>query len=478
METKKVQLLIIGGGPGGYAAAFRAADLGVNVTLVEKHETLGGVCLNVGCIPSKALLHVAEAAETIKHASLFGLETKDTFKVNTKKLVAWKQEILKKLTGGLKQMAALRKVEYIIGEAEFLNDAAVTVKTKTGVMKIEYDKCIIACGSRNRKLPDDENLPLKFWYSTEALEVERIPSKLLIIGGGVIGLEMGTFYSSLGSEVTILQRTSRLLPMVDKDLMNIFLKANSDRFKKIYYEHGTKEITMKGKDKKFTVEFENLKNKETFKEQFDNIVVSIGRIPNSDRLSLEKTCVRVDERGFIITNELLQTSCEKIYAIGDIIGNPMLAHKSTYEGRIVAEIIAGENVFRDKERIIPSVVYTSPEIAWAGLTEQECVEQKIKFQKGELPWMASGKALTAEAALGKTKLIFDEKGYIIGGGIVGKHADDLISEILLAIEMKAHIKDITMTVHPHPTLSETIALSAEIAEGTVTDYYVPKILKK
>lgn len=461
-------VLVIGAGPGGYTAAFRAADLGLNVALVERFEALGGVCLNVGCIPSKALLHTAavidEAAAMEKHGVSFGAPV-----IDIDKLRSFKDGVVKKLTGGLAGMARQRKVEVIRGLAEFSGSHEVKIKTGDGERLLTFKNAIVAVGSRSLELP---NMPWgdpRLMDSTAALTLEDIPGRLLVVGGGIIGLEMACVYDALGSEVTVVELTPGLMPGCDTDLVRPLERRIKKRYKAIHLE--TRVTGVDVADDALVAHFEG---KHNGTEKFDRVLVAVGRSPNGKRVNAEAAGIEVDERGFIAVDKQMRTNVPHIFAIGDVVGQPMLAHKATHEGKVAAEVCAGENSAFDA-RVIPSVAYTDPEIAWVGMTEAEAKESGMDFGVGKFPWAASGRALGNDRTEGFTKLLFDRKtSRIIGAGIAGPHAGDLIAECALAIEMGAEAEDIGLTVHPHPTLSETVALAAEVFEGTVTDLYIPK----
>jgi dihydrolipoamide dehydrogenase len=470
-------LLIIGSGPGGYTAAFRAADLGLDVTLIEKYDALGGVCLNVGCIPSKALLHsaavISEAREMEKHGISFGKPT-----IDLDKLRSFKESVIGKLTGGLASMAKARKVKVVNGYAKFTSANTVAIENNGQTSTMSFDKAIIAAGSRVTIFPMFETDDPRVIDSTGALELREIPNSMLIVGGGIIGLEMATVYSELGTDVTIVEFMPQIIPGADKDLVAPLQKRMKSLLKQIMTN--TKVESIEPQDKGIKVNFSaagdgSAKNGSTPKPQvFDYVLVATGRRPNGDLIDADKAGVVVDEKGFIATDAQMRTNVEHIHAIGDIVGQPMLAHKATHEAKVAAEVCAGQKSGFDAS-VIPSVAYTDPEVAWVGLTETEAKAQKITYETGVFPWAASGRAIGNDRTEGKTKLIFDPKTHrILGGGIVGQSAGDLISEIALAIEMGADASDISLTIHPHPTLSESIAMAAEVYEGTITDLYIPK----
>lgn len=463
------QVLVLGSGPGGYTAAFRAADLGRQVVLVEKDATLGGVCLNVGCIPSKALLHAAkvidEAASFGSHGLTFGKP-----EIDLDKLRHWKDSVVGRLVGGLATMADQRKVEVVRGTGRFLSPHELEVEGPDGRKTISFESAIIAVGSRNIQLPFVPHNDPRVWDSTAAQTIGSVPERLLIVGGGIIGLEMATVYHSLGSKITVVELLDRLMPGADKDIVQVYKKHVAARYENIYLK--TKLTGMEATDKGLKVTFEG--GKAPAEDLFDAALVSVGRRPNGREVNAEAAGVFVDERGFIPANAQLRTNVEHIFAIGDVVGQPMLAHKAVHEGKVAAEVIAGHRSSFDA-RVIPSVAYTDPEVAWVGLTEEEAKAQGVAYEKGSFPWAASGRSLAMDNTAGRTKLLFDkESGRVLGAGIVGPHAGDLIAEAALAIEMGCDAQDIGLTVHPHPTLSETVAFAAEAFEGTLTDLYIPK----
>jgi len=463
--THSAQLVVIGSGPGGYTAAFRAADLGLDVILVEKDPYLGGVCLNVGCIPSKALLHAAkvidDAAAMADHGVVFGPP-----KIEADKLVDWKNKVVGRLTGGLAQLAKQRKVRVITAYAKFRS--ANRLELDNGET-IAFRNCIIAAGSEPLMLPDLPDDP-RIVDSTGALEVHPLPESLLVVGGGIIGLEMACVYAALGVEVSVVELMDSLMPGTDKDLLRPFLKVVKPRYEKIMTS--TKVTGMGATDAGIEVAFEGKDAPES--AVYERVLVAIGRRANGDKLDAAKAGVDVDERGLIAVDKQMRTNVPHIFAIGDLAGGPMLAHKATHEARVAAEVAAGEKSFFDA-RVIPSVAYTDPEVAWIGLTEIEAKEKGTDYAVAKIPWAASGRALSLGRDEGFTKLLFDKKtDRVLGGAIVGPNAGDLIAEIGLAIEMGADAADIGLTIHPHPTLSETVAFAAEAYEGTITDLYMPK----
>ena len=469
-SDEEYDVAVLGSGPGGYTAAFRAADLGLKVVLIERYTTIGGVCLNVGCIPSKALLHTAkvitDAEDTASHGVSFSQP-----KIDLDQLRNWKSnKVVKKLTMGLSQMAKQRDVKVIEGEGKFVSPNQITVNLNDGVKKIiGFKSAIIAAGSQSSKIPntpDDERI----MDSTGALELKDIPKKLLIIGGGIIGLEMGTVYEALGSEVSVVELSDGLIQGCDRDIVKPLHRRMEKRFKNIWLK--TKVTNIETIKEGVVVYFEGDDVPE--KLTFDRVLVAVGRKPNGHKIDAEKAGVKVDEHGFIDVDKQMKTNVDHIYAIGDIVGQPMLAHKATHEGKVAAEVIAGEKV-EFQAMTIPSVAYTDPEIAWAGITEDEAKLKEIEIEKAVFPWAASGRAISTNRTEGMTKLIFDKKtNRIIGAGIVGTNAGELIAETVLSIEMGADAHDIGLSIHPHPTLSESVAMASEIKEGSITDLYIKK----
>jgi dihydrolipoamide dehydrogenase len=463
--THTTNLVVIGAGPGGYTAAFRAADLGVDVILVERWPVLGGVCLNVGCIPSKALLHAAkiidEAAAMADHGVVFGEP-----QIDADKLRGWKDEVIGKLTGGLKTMAKQRKVRVLSGVAKFDSPNRLRLDNEE---TIDFKNCIIAAGSEPLMLPGLPDDP-RIVDSTGALELTSIPKKMLVVGGGIIGLEMACVYSALGADVSVVELTDSLMPGTDPDLLRPFLKIVKKRYEAIMVS--TKVTGMRATVPGIEVSFDG--DKAPSIGVYDRVLVAVGRRANGDKLDAEKAGVAVDHRGIIEVDKQMRTNVSHIFAIGDLAGGPMLAHKATHEAKVAAEVIAGEKSYFDA-RSIPSVAYTDPEIAWVGLTELQAKAEGIDYEKAQFPWAASGRALSIGRPEGFTKLLFDRKtDRVLGGAIVGPNAGDLISEICLAVEMGADASDISLTIHPHPTLSETVAFASEAFEGTLTDLYIPK----
>jgi len=463
-------VVVIGAGPGGYTAAFRAADLGLKVVLVERWDMLGGVCLNVGCIPSKALLHAAkvisETEEMKGHGIVFAKP-----KIDLKKLRDWKENVVGKLVGGLSGLAKARKVTVVHGEGKFDGPHMLTVAGKDGAKTISFDKAIIAAGSEAVHLPFIPHDDPRVMDSTGALELEEIPKKMLVIGGGIIGLEMATVYQALGAEITVVELLDELMAGADPDLVRPWRKVNGSKYKDILLE--TKVTDVKAQKNGLKVTFED-KAGESSSKTYDRILVAVGRTPNGGKLNAEAAGVAVDERGFIAVDKTMRTNVPHIFAIGDLVGQPMLAHKAVHEAKVAAEICAGHKSAFDA-KVIPSVAYTDPEVAWVGLTELEAKEQGIKIEKGVFPWAASGRSLANGRDEGMTKVLFDpETNRIVGAGIVGTSAGDLIAEAGLAIEMGADAHDIALTIHPHPTLSETVAMATEMFDGTITDLMPPK----
>jgi dihydrolipoamide dehydrogenase len=465
-------MLVLGAGPGGYSAAFRAADLGMKTVLVERYATLGGVCLNVGCIPSKALLHVAGVMDEVSHFADLGVDFGKP-KLDLKKLLGYKNKVVGKLTGGLAAMAKMRKVTVVRGYGSFADPHHVTVEEtggaaqeKTGKSQtIRFKHCIIAAGSQAVRLPFLPDDP-RIVDSTGALELRGVPKRLLVIGGGIIGLEMGTVYSTLGARMDVVEMLDGLMPGADRDLVRVWQKMNTPRFDNIMLKTKTTgaEATKDG----ILVRFEG-EGAPKEPQVYDLVLQAVGRSPNGRKIGADKAGVTVNERGFIPVDIQMRTNVPHIFAIGDVVGQPMLAHKAVHEAHVAAEVAAGEKAAFDA-RVIPSVAYTDPEIAWVGLTEDEAKAQGVKLKKGLFPWTASGRAIANGRDDGFTKLLFDEQSHrIVGGGIVGTHAGDLISEVALAIEMGADEVDIGKTIHPHPTLGESIGMAAEIAHGTCTD---------
>jgi len=463
------EVVVLGAGPGGYTAAFRAADLGKKVILVERYEVLGGVCLNVGCIPSKALLHTAQIINEASHMQANGV-TFGKPKIDLKGINAFKSRVVGKLTGGLSGLARQRKVTVVHGVAEFIDQNNLQVTRDGKSSRISFEHCIIAAGSQATQIPSFPNDDARLMDSTGALELSDIPRKLLIVGGGIIGLEMATVYDALGSEITVVEFMDSLIPGCDKDLVRGLTKIISKRYKAIHLKTRVSEI--KAQKNGLKVSFEG--DKAPAPALFDKVLVAVGRRPNGHHIGADKAGISVDDSGFIPVDKQMRTNVANIFAIGDIVGNPMLAHKATHEGKVAAEVIAGMKSYFEP-LTIPSVAYIDPEVAWMGLSESEAKEQGIEFEKGAFPWAASGRSLGIDRDEGLTKVLFDkESKRIIGAGIVGPNAGELIAEAVLALEMGADAEDIGLTIHPHPTLSETFNFAAEMAEGTITDLYLPR----
>lgn len=462
-EQDSEDLVIIGAGPAGYSAAFRAADLGRKVVLIERYSTLGGVCLNVGCIPSKALLHVSEVIHAAHSLSATGVSFAKP-EVDLEALRSHKQGVIDKLTGGLAGMAKMRKVRVLQGVAQLQGAHELLLKSASGEEKIKFKQLIIAAGSQSVKLPflpEDERII----DSTGALALKDIPKKMLVIGGGIIGLEMATVYATLGSDIDIVEMADTLMAGADKDLVKVWQKRNHAAFNRIMLN--TKTTAAQAKEDGIYVSFEG-ENAPDAPQRYDRVLVAVGRSPNGKKLNLEAAGVQVDERGFIPVDKQMRTNQAHIFAIGDIVGQPMLAHKGVHEAHVAAEAACGEKRYFDA-RVIPSVAYTSPEVAWVGMTEAQAQKSGIKIEKAVFPWAASGRAIANGCENGFTKLLMDEQHRVIGGAIVGPNAGDMIGEIALAIEMQADVEDIALTIHPHPTLGESIGMAAEVAKGCCTD---------
>jgi dihydrolipoamide dehydrogenase len=466
--NRSTQLLVLGAGPGGYTAAFRAADLGLQVTLVERWPSLGGVCLNVGCIPSKALLHAAKVIEDAdamsEHGISFGAPA-----IDLERLRAWKGSVVKKLTGGLRVLAKQRKVDVVQGAGRFVSPNVLEVMGNSGSERIRFDQCIIAAGSEAIRLP---GLPAdqRIMDSTDALELPEFSGKLLVVGGGIIGLEMACVYDALGSKVSVVELTSQLMPGCDPDLVRPLERRIRARYEQILL--GTKVAKVESLPEGLRVTFEG--EKAPAPQVFDRVLVAVGRVPNGKAIGADVAGVKVSERGFIPVDKQMRTNVPHIFAIGDIASMPMLAHKAMHEAKVAAEVAAGEKRAFDA-RAIPSVAYTDPEIAWVGLTETEAKANGIAFKKGSFPWVASGRSLSIGRDEGLTKLLFDPETHrVLGGGIVGTNAGELISEVALAVETGCDAADVGLTIHPHPTLSETVAAAADAFEGTLTDLFIPK----
>ena len=469
----KTQVVVLGSGPGGYSAAFRAADLGQDVVLIERYSTLGGVCLNVGCIPSKALLHMTKHIEEAKNLAAEGIEFGEP-KIDLEKMRKHKEKVVGQLTGGLGQMSKMRKVKIVNGYGKFTGSNTIEVEGDDGNTTVEFDNAIIAAGSQAIKLPfiphDDERV----WDSTDALELKEIPKKMLLLGGGIIALEMGQVYASLGSKVDVVEMTDQLVPPADADIIKNFNKQIKGRFENVMLN--TKATNVEAKKDGVYVTFEG-KNAPEKPVKYDVVLVAVGRAPNGNKIDADKAGVKVDDRGFINVDSQMRTNVGHIFAIGDIVGQPMLAHKAVHESHVAAEVIAGKKHFFEP-KVIPSIMYTDPEVAWAGVTEKEAKEKGIEYDAVTFPWSASGRAIASNAQQGMTKLIFDKNNRIIGGAMCGSNAGELLGEVCLAIEMGCDAEDIALTVHAHPTLHESVGLAAEIQEGSITDMPNPKAKKK
>ncbi len=470
----QTEVLVLGAGPGGYTAAFRAADLGKQVVLVERYPSLGGVCLNVGCIPSKALLHVAKVITEADEAAHTGI-TFGKPAIDIDKLRAWKSAVVGKLTKGLSGLAKQRKVQVVTGRGEFSSPHTLRVETAEGVKTIAFENCIIAAGSSVARIPGFPYDDKRIIDSTGALELANIPKRLLVVGGGIIGLEMATVYDALGSKITVVELMDALIPGADQDIVKVLQKRISKRYEKIHLRTKVSHIEALKEGLKVTFDAAGTLSTDTF----DAILMAVGRRPNGRDIKVDAAGVTVNERGFIPVDKQMRTNVPHIYAIGDICGEPMLAHKATHEAKIAAEVIAGHKAFFDA-RTIPSVAYTDPEIAWMGLTETQAKAQGIEYDKAAFPWAASGRALSTGRDDGMTKVLFDKTTRrVLGAAIVGVNAGELIAETVLALEMGADAADLCLTIHPHPTLSETVAFAAEMAEGSITDlYFPPRTLRK
>jgi len=463
----KTQVVVIGSGPGGYTAAFRAADLGKKVVLIERYESLGGVCLNVGCIPSKALLHTAEIINEAAEAEHFGV-TFNKPEISIEGVRKNKNDVVAKLTGGIKALAKARKVQVVTGYGKFIANNQIAIKDSNDI--IEFEQCIIAAGSRVTKIPAFPFDDPRVMDSTDALDLEDVPKRLLIVGGGIIGLEMATVYEALGSEITVVERSNQLIASADKDIVAPLFKRIKKRYANIFLNTGV--TTMETQNDGIKVGFEG-KGAPEF-DLFDKVLVSIGRTPNGKLIDCEKAGVTVDDWGFIKVDKQMKTNVQNIYAIGDIVGQPMLAHKAVHEAKVAAEVICGHKSGFDA-LTIPSVAYTDPEVAWTGKTEKQLKDEGIAYEIGKFPWAASGRSLSIGRSEGISKALFDKTTHrIIGMGICGTNAGELIAEPTLAIEMGCTMSDIALTIHAHPTLSETTAFAVEMAEGTITDLLPPK----
>ncbi|MDO6568294.1 dihydrolipoyl dehydrogenase [Alteromonas sp. 1_MG-2023] len=472
MSEIKTQLVVLGGGPGGYSAAFRAADLGIETVIVDSREVLGGVCLNVGCIPSKALLHVAKVMKEAKHLASHGVTFGEP-KIDLDKIREYKDSVVKQLTNGLGGMSKMRKTKHVKGYGKFTGANTLEVKNGDEVTTITFEKAIIAAGSEPVSLPfipeDDRIID-----STGALEMKDIPEKMLVLGGGIIGLEMGTVYEALGSKIDVVEFLDQLIPAADKDIMKVFMKDYKEKFN-IMLE--TKVTAVEAKEDGLYVTFEG-KNAPSEQVRYDKVLVAVGRRPNGKMVGADTAGVNVDDRGFINVDKQMRTNVEHIFAIGDLVGQPMLAHKAVHEGHVAAEVIAGQKHYFDP-RGIPSVAYTEPEVAWVGVTEKEAKEQGLSYETAVFPWAASGRAIASDATNGMTKMIFEkDTGRVLGGAMVGTNAGEMLGEIGLAVEMGADAEDVALTIHAHPTLNESIGLASEIFEGSITDLPNAKAKKK
>ena len=469
----KAQVVVVGSGPAGYSAAFRCADLGLDTVLIEKYSTLGGVCLNVGCIPSKALLHVAKVIEEAKamaeHGVIFGEPQTDINKIRL-----WKDKVITQLTGGLGGMAKMRKVNVVNGYGKFTGPNSIVVEGADGQTTVTFDNAIIAAGSRPIKLPFIPHEDPRIWDSTDALELKEVPKKLLVMGGGIIGLEMGTVYHALGSDVDVVEMFDQVIPAADKDIIKVFTKRISKKFNLMLE---TKVTAVEAKEDGIYVSMEG-KKAPAEPTRYDAVLVAIGRVPNGKLIDAEKAGINVDERGFINVDKQLRTNVAHIHAIGDVVGQPMLAHKGVHEGHVAAEVISGKKHYFDP-KVIPSIAYTEPEVAWVGKTEKEAKAEGINYEVATFPWAASGRAIASDCADGMTKMIFDKDTHrVIGGAIVGTNGGELLGEIGLAIEMGCDAEDIALTIHAHPTLHESIGLAAEVFEGSITDLPNAKAVKR
>ncbi|HGJ5863106.1 MAG TPA: dihydrolipoyl dehydrogenase [Arsenophonus nasoniae] len=474
MSTEiKTQVVVLGAGPAGYSAAFRCADLGLETVLVERYATLGGVCLNVGCIPSKALLHVAKVIEEAKalaaHGIVFGEPKTDIDKVRL-----WKEKVIGQLTTGLAGMAKGRKVKVVNGLGKFTGANTLVVEGEKEVTTINFDNAIIAAGSRPIQLPFIPHDDPRVWDSTDALQLKKVPKRMLVMGGGIIGLEMGTVYHALGSEIDVVEMFDQVIPAADKDIVKLFTKQISKKFNLMLE---TKVTAVEAKKDGIYVTMEG-KKAPAKPQRYDAVLVAIGRVPNGKLIDAGRAGVEVDESGFIHTDKQMRTNVPHIYAIGDIVGQPMLAHKGVHEGHVAAEVISGLKHYFDP-KVIPSIAYTEPEVAWVGLTEKEAKEKGISYEVATFPWAASGRAIASDCSEGMTKLIFDKETHrVIGGVVVGVNGGELLGEIGLAIEMGCDAEDIALTIHAHPTLYESIGMAAEVFEGSITDLPNPKAKKK
>ena len=469
MTELETEVLVLGGGPGGYTAAFRAADLGKKVTLVERYPVIGGVCLNVGCIPSKALLHMAQIIHEVDEVEHHGISYgKPSFDLD--KIRKWKESVTQTLNTGLAGLIKQRKITLVHGVGSFDSANSLIVETDKGSQKINFQSAVIAAGSQATKIPVFPNDDPRLWDSTDALNLQEIPKKLLIVGGGIIGLEMATVYHALGSEISVVELMDQIIPGCDADLVRPLQKRIKKQYKNIWLETKVEEIKALKKGLKVTFSGGSAPESETF----DAVLVAVGRRPNGLKIDADKAGVNVDEMGFINVNKQQQTNVAHIFAIGDIAGNPMLAHKAVHEGKVAAEVISGIKAGFDA-LTIPAVAYTDPEVTWMGLTENQAKQDGIEYEKASFPWAASGRSLSLGRNEGLTKILCDkETGRILGAGMVGPNAGELIAEAVLALEMGADAEDIGLSIHPHPSLSETFGFAAEMITGTITDLYIKK----
>lgn len=469
MANIHAEVLILGGGPGGYTAAFRAADLGKKVTLIERYPVIGGVCLNVGCIPSKALLHMAQIIHEVDEVDAHGISYgKPSFDLD--KIRGWKESVTKTLNTGLAGLIKQRKITLIHGTGTFSSASQIEVESDGKVQSITFDNAVIAAGSQATQIPVFPNDDPRLWDSTDALDLQNIPKKLLIVGGGIIGLEMATVYHALGSEISVVELMDQIIPGCDSDLVRPLFKRINKQYKNIWLETKVEEIKALKKGLKVSFSGKNAPESEVF----DNVLVAVGRRPNGFKIGADKAGIEVDDMGFIKVDDQQKTTIDNIFAIGDIAGNPMLAHKAVHEGKVAAEVISGMKAAFDA-LTIPAVAYTDPEVTWMGLTEIQAKEQGIEYDKAAFPWAASGRSLSLGRNEGFTKLLCDkETGRILGAGMVGSNAGELIAEAVLALEMGADAEDIGLSIHPHPSLSETFGFAAEMITGTITDLYIKK----
>ena len=470
MDKKHFQVVVVGSGPGGYAAAFRASDLGKKVLLIDRDEELGGVCLNRGCIPSKSLLHISKIIQEARELDKAGVSFGDPV-INLNKVRDHKNNIVKKLNLGIKQMAEARGVKTINGFATFESNNEIKIETDKAPLLITFENCIIASGSSSATLPFLKKDHPKILTSKTALDLNEVPKSMLIIGGGIIGLELGQVYSSLGSKVDLVEYLPDLVSGADRDLIKPLERTLKKQFRSIMTSTKVLDIDTSSNDKILVI-LESTSNKQ--KKPYDSVLVAVGRKPNLSQIRIHNTDIKSDKNGFIKVDDQQRTNVKNVFAVGDVSGGPMLAHKATHEGKVAAEVICGlPSSFDNRE--IPSVIYTDPEVAWVGLTEEEAKKEGLEYEKAEFPWAASGRAISIDSTQGKTKLLFDKNTKrVIGGGVVGSGAGDLITEVTLGIELGADAEDIGLTIHPHPTTSETISGAAEVFEGTVTDLYLPK----